>query len=51
MLRPESEAPPIRLDEKVVSRLGVLASGVLVGAGGRQFVTNSSLTAFFRPAA
>ena len=47
LLRPENEAPPIRLDPKVVSRLGVLASGVLVGAGGEQFITNSSLLAFF----
>ncbi len=47
LLRPEDEAPPIRLDPKVISTMGVLASGVLVGPAGSTIQSPSSLAAFF----
>ncbi len=46
-LRPVDTAPPIRRDPKVVSVLGVLASGVLVGPAGQTIQSPSSLVAFF----
>ncbi|MEY3475032.1 MAG: hypothetical protein RL087_1490, partial [Pseudomonadota bacterium] len=48
LLRPEDEAPPIRLDPKVVSTLAVLASGVLIGPAGQEIRSPSSLAEFFQ---
>ena len=47
LLRQELTAPPIRTKPKVVSTLAVLASGVLVGPGGQQMLSNADLVAFF----
>jgi hypothetical protein len=47
LLRPEDDAPPIRLDPKVISTLGVLASGILVGPAGSQILSPSSLVELF----
>ncbi|MDH5639643.1 MAG: putative Ig domain-containing protein, partial [Nitrospira sp.] len=47
LLRPVDAIPPVRQDPKIVSLLGVFATGVLVGPAGEQFQTNSSLLEFF----
>src|SRR5205814_366740 len=47
LLRPEDQAPPVRRDPKVISVLGVLASGVLVGPAGSTIQSPASLVTFF----
>ena len=47
LLRPEEQAPPIRTQPKVVSALAILASGVLIGAGGDEFRSQADLVVFF----
>jgi hypothetical protein len=47
LLRPDAEAPPIRSDEKVVSLMATLASGILVGPAGQQISGPATLGGFF----
>ena len=46
LLRPEAEIPPIRQDQKVVSLLATLATGVLLGPVGDQITTTGNLLSF-----
>ena len=47
LLRPVDQAPPVRLDPKVVSLMGTLGMGLLIGPAGDQVRTTSDLVAFF----
>ncbi|MBI3350329.1 MAG: putative Ig domain-containing protein, partial [Burkholderiales bacterium] len=47
LLRPADQAPPIRTDEKVISLMATLTSGILVGPVGRQISGPATLSAFF----
>ncbi|HEU6454950.1 MAG TPA: hypothetical protein VN201_05760, partial [Roseateles sp.] len=47
LLRPADQAPPIRTDEKVISLMATLASGILVGPVGQQIAGPATLSAFF----
>ncbi|RYD85586.1 MAG: APHP domain-containing protein, partial [Verrucomicrobiaceae bacterium] len=46
-LRPTNEAPPIRENPLVVSLSNTLATGLLLGSGGEQIVTDGNLVDFF----
>jgi hypothetical protein len=48
LLRPESQAPPIRSDPKVQSLLSVLSTGILYGPVGQQVAATGDLLAFFQ---
>ncbi len=47
LLRPESEAPPIRQQPLVISLLATLATGILIGNGESEIVTDGNLVSFF----
>src|SRR5262249_38659552 len=47
LLRPEDEPPAARESSQVVSLMSVLASGILAGPAGNQFITTGDLTSFF----
>ena len=47
LLRPESDLPPIRERDEVISLMAVLASGILIGPGGSEIREEGNLEAFF----
>ena len=47
LLRPQSEAPPIRDNPKVVSLNATLATGILLGRAGDSYRTQADLVGFF----
>ena len=47
LLRPESELPPIREQDQVVSLMATLASGILIGPAGSEIRAAGNLTEFF----
>jgi len=47
LLRPQSEAPPIRDNPKVVSLNATLATGILLARGGEDYRTQADLLGFF----
>jgi len=47
MLRPVDQAPPIRLQAKLVSLNATLATGILLGKGGDNYKIQASILSFF----